>query len=43
MYINPIAENILIAVMAIVVVALTGWAIWFIRELFIIFKGIGLF
>ena len=43
MRIDPIAENILIAVMTIVVVALTGWTIWFIRELFIIFRGIGLF
>ena len=43
MRINPIAENILIAVIAIIVVGITGWTIWFVRELYIIFRGIGLF
>lgn len=43
MRINPVAENILIVVMAIVVAGITGWTIWFVRELYIIFKGIGLF
>ena len=43
MRINPIAENILIAMATIAVVALAGWTIWLVHELFIIFRGIGLF
>jgi hypothetical protein len=43
MRINPIAENILIVVMAIVVGGIVGWTVWFVRELYIIFRGIGLF